>query len=162
MRRSALILIIPILVLKMTSGSGRRTAASNSNNLSWDSTKNWKIYKVSNFARIFQVPIDSLQEFKSRPLSDDSMHLFLSNVRQLRSEGPVWMGCYLASYEAGDGKLEKAIISHYAGFFYCQLEGTYFQVNFSVQQDWLNYLSSSFMAIDSSHSALPSTSAGRR
>ncbi|WP_188937795.1 hypothetical protein [Puia dinghuensis] len=113
----------------------------------WHSTKNWRIYKLQNFNRVFGIPADSLQYLENKPLNDDSMHIFLSDAKELPSTNPAWMGCYLTSYETSDGKIRKAVISHYGGFFYCQPENAYFEVSSDVQQDWLNYLSSSYMSI---------------
>lgn len=116
--------------------------------VSWDSTKNWKLYRLANFQQVFRIPSDSLQNLKSRPLNDDSVHQFLSNAKKLQNINPVWMGCYLASYQSSDGKLKKAIISHYAGFFYCQWEKSYYQLDPAQQQDWLSYLSAAYTAIE--------------
>ena len=112
----------------------------------WDSTKNWKIYKLQNFRRVFTIPADSLQYLESKPLNDDSMHMYFSDTKELPSINPMWMGCYLTSYETSDAKIRKAIISHYGGFFYCQPENAYFQVSSNLQQDWLNYLSNSYLS----------------
>lgn len=114
---------------------------------SWDSTKNWKIYKLQNFNRVFRIPVDSFRYLQSKPLNDDSIHMYLSDTKELPPASPAWMGCYLTSYETSGGKIRKAIISHYGGFFYCQLENAYFQVSSIEQQDWLSYLSSSYLNI---------------
>ena len=114
----------------------------------WDSTRNWKLYKLRNFNRVFRVPADSLHYLQSRPLSDDSIHLLLTNAKKIEGINPMWQGCYLVSYETVNGQICKAIISHYAGFFYCQAENAYFQVSPSLQLDWLEYLSEIYVNIE--------------
>jgi hypothetical protein len=118
----------------------------------WDSTTHWKIYKINNFDRVFRIPIDSLQWLQGRPLKDASIHSFLSDAKKLPAVSPLWMGCYLTSYQAPDGSLKKAIISHYAGFFYCQLDNNYFQLDPAKQNDWLTYLSDEYVDFDPQNS----------
>jgi hypothetical protein len=114
----------------------------------WDSTKNWRIYKLPNFRHIFSIPSDSLHYLQSIQLNDDSIHFFLVNVKKLPRTSPVWMGCYLASYECSDGKIKKAIISQYAGFFYCQADSAFFQVDGVIQNDWLRFFSSRYQDLE--------------
>lgn len=135
--------------LKPAQPPGADLSSSNSKevNIQWDSTKNWKLYKLSNFNHVFRIPADSLQFLQGEALSDDSMHLFLSNAKKIEGVNPMWQGCYLASYQTADGQTHKAIISHYAGFFYCQEEKVYYQVGTSVQRNWLEYLSDSYVSI---------------
>jgi hypothetical protein len=114
----------------------------------WDSTSNWKIYQLHRFNRVIRTPIDSLKYLQYRQLNDDSIHLLLLNAKQISASNLVWRGCYLASYQAPDGTIKKAIISQYAGFFYCQLENSYFQLDTPKQRDWLSYLSDSYVAIE--------------
>ena len=113
----------------------------------WDSTKNWRLYKLHNFNTVFRIPADSLHYLQSNPLSDDSIHIFLTGAKKIEGVNPVWQGCYLASYETSNGEIRKAIISHYAGFFYCQPDNVYFQVNPTLQREWLKYLSESYVNI---------------
>jgi hypothetical protein len=75
------------------------------------------------------------------------MHIYLSGCKELPKLNPVWMGCYLASYETTDGHLRKAIISHYAGFFYSDSDKTFFEIGSQDQQAWLNYISGSYLKI---------------
>jgi hypothetical protein len=146
------LIIIAIVTLSM----GRFfKPASHSNSLvvpmaysHWDSTKNWKLYKLSNFNGVFRIPEDSLQYLASKPLNDDSMHILLSSAIKLQDINPMWQGCYLASYQNADGQTRKVIISHYGGFFYCQPDHVYFQVSPNVEQQWLEYLSDSYININ--------------
>jgi hypothetical protein len=120
---------------------------SHTADITWDSTKNWKIYKLQNFRRVFGIPADSLQYLDKRSLNDDSMHLYLLNATKLPPTNPAWMGCYLTSYETSDGEIRKAIISYYGGFFYCQLDNAFFQINSNDQHGWMDYLANCYMNI---------------
>lgn len=121
-------------------------------NSQWDSTKNWTLYKLSNFNKVFRIPTDSLQYLHAKALSDDSMHLFLSNAKKIEGVNPLWQGCYLASYQTPDGRTHKTVISHYAGFFYCPEGKVYYQVDASIQRSWLEYFSDSYVSIRSDDS----------
>jgi hypothetical protein len=112
----------------------------------WDSTRNWKIYKLQKFQQVFQIPPDSLRYLTRASLNDDSMHMYLNTSKPLTTN-PAWMGCYLVSYESADGSVRKAIISHYAGFFYSEFHKTYFQISSEEQQAWLNYISGAYINI---------------
>ena len=114
----------------------------------WDSTLNWKIYKLANFKAVFRIPPDSLAYLESRSLSDDSVHNYLSSVTKLEGN-PTWMGCYLLSYEMPNKSIRKAIISRYGGFFYVQNEYSYYKIDASLQKEWTDYLSATFKAIPS-------------
>jgi hypothetical protein len=114
---------------------------------SWDSTKNWRIYNLENLKRVVQVTADSLKLINNTPLNNDSMHSFLSSCRKLAVESPVWMGCYLVSYEDPNGQVRKVIVSHYAGFFYSEAQDSYFEIDSSMQQDWLNFLSNNYIKL---------------
>ena len=116
--------------------------------MSWDSTLNWKIYKLAAFKTVFRVPADSLAFFESGPLNDDSVHHFLSGVSKI-SGGHDWMGCYLVSYELPDHTIRKVIISHYGGFFYAPQEHSFYQIEAMQQKEWLEYLSDKYVNIPS-------------
>ena len=144
--------LIPIVILFTLSHfsfstSFRPLPGSRTKPLSWDSTKNWKIYKLRDLTAVVQVPIDSLKFLKSTSLDDDSMHIFLSRAKELSTGSPAWMGCYLTSYETSDGKIRKDIVSYYGGFFYCPAEDTYFQLDAEATHVWLEYLSQSYLTI---------------
>jgi hypothetical protein len=114
----------------------------------WDSTVNWKIYKLAAFKTVFRIPPDSLAYVKNRPLNDDSVHQYLTGVSKLPGN-PNWMGCYLVSYELADHSTRKAIISQYGGFFYVQKEHNFYQIDAAQQKEWLEYLSAAYMAMPS-------------
>ena len=114
----------------------------------WDSTINWKIYPLTDFNRIWQLPIDSLKYLKGRPLNDDSMHTFLMDGKDLQGKKPLWMGGYLTSCQTRDGQIRKVVISHYAGFFYCEWDKSYHILDPSKLKIWLEYLSNAFISIE--------------
>jgi hypothetical protein len=141
-------LIIPLLLSITTRQNSQTTQRAHLGQSYWDSTSNWKIYQLHRFNRVIRTPIDSLKYLLCKPLNDDSVHLFLLNAKRIPATDLVWRGCYLASYKAPNGTIKKAIISQYAGFFYCQLENSYFQLDTPKQRDWLAYLSDSYVSIE--------------
>lgn len=147
MKQVSLILAILSATYSQSNSFHFPVLRSSSITTSWDSTKNWKIYKLQKINRVFQIPIDSLQYQEKATLNDDTIHLYLSEIINLHNTNPVWMGCYLTSYETPDGKVHKAIISHYGGFFYCQPENAFFQIRSDDQHDWLSYLSNAYLKI---------------
>jgi hypothetical protein len=114
----------------------------------WDSTTNWNIYTLTDFNRIWQMPIDSLVFLKSRPLNSDSMHAFLVDVKDLQGKKPIWMGCYLSSCQTPDGQVRKVLISHYAGFLYCDWNKSYIMIDPSQLKSWLEYLSNAYVSVE--------------
>lgn len=143
------LLLIQVIVFSLAYTS-RRIPGPHLQNIgvsSWDSTKNWRIYKLQNLKKVVRVPVDSLKFIANTPLNDDSMHAFLSTSRKLSVESPAWMGCYLVSYEDPNGQVRKVIISHYAGFFYSEAQNSYFEIDASMQKDWLNFLSDTYVKL---------------
>ena len=114
----------------------------------WDSTVNWKIYKLAAFKTVFRIPPDSLTYFESKPLNDDSVHRFLSGVSKFQGDH-TWMGCYLVSFELPDHTIRKIVISHYGGFFYAPYAHTFYQVDDAQRKGWLEYLSDKYVTIPS-------------
>lgn len=114
---------------------------------SWDSTKNWRIYKLQKFNQVVRMPADSLRFLEGISLNDDSMHGFLSSCKKLSATNPAWMGCYLASYESSGAQIKKVIISQYAGFFYSEYDNSFYEVDSEDQQQWLSFLSNSYQNI---------------
>ena len=113
----------------------------------WDSTNNWRIYAVYN-KTAFGFSLDTLKNFKSEPLNDDSMSIFLSKARPLAITYPVWMGYYIASCRFPDGRLGKIVISMYGGFLLDQLNGKYYELPLDLRKDWLSYLSDSYQKLE--------------
>jgi hypothetical protein len=115
---------------------------------SWDSTVNWRIYKLADFKTVFRIPSDSLIYFESAALNDDSIHRFLSGASKFQGDH-TWMGCYLVSYKMPDESVRKVIISHYGGFFYAPHEHTFYQIEDAQKKEWLDYLSDKYVTMPS-------------
>jgi hypothetical protein len=126
----------------------QRLIKSQESPIVWDSTTNWEIYPLNNFNRIWQIPIDSLKYLKSQPLSNDTMHVFLVGMKDLQEKKPIWMGCYLTSCQTPDGQIRKVLISHYAGFLYCDWDKSYHILGSSQLKPWLEYLSAAYVSIE--------------
>lgn len=143
------LLLIQIIVFSVAYTSHRMPDSHMQNRgmSHWDSTRNWRIYKLQNLRKVVRIPVDSLKLIDNTPLNDDSMHSFLSTSRKLTVEGPAWMGCYLVSYEDPNGQVRKVIISQYAGFFYSEAQNSYFEIEASAQQEWLHFLSDNYIKL---------------
>jgi hypothetical protein len=133
---------------KIQGGNQQGLTKSHDSPIIWDSTTNWKIYPLDNFNRIWQMPIDSLKYLKSQPLGTDSMHIFLAGITDLQDKKPIWMGCYLTSLQMPDGQVRKVLISHYAGFLYCEWDKSYHIIESSQLKPWLEYLSAAYISIE--------------
>ena len=114
----------------------------------WDSTSNWRIYKLNDFRRVFAVPPDSMRHLESVSINDDSIRQMLCTSENIAIENPLWMGCYLASYQTSQGDMEKVIISQYGGFFFIPKKKAYFQIEGTKRTDWLTYLSKSYVKME--------------
>jgi len=125
-------ILTAILVLAIGCGQGQ---------VNWQQASNWRLYRITGNA-IFSISVDSLRGMKSYPLRTDSMAGLLDSVHQLAADvKPAWMGGTVATCTC-DGKTRKIIISDYAGFFYDQSSGTYFQLSLQKKDDWMDYINS--------------------
>jgi hypothetical protein len=114
--------------------------------INWQKTTNWRIYRITGKV-LFSVSIDSLNVFKSYPLQLDSIVDFLDSVNPLPVDvKPVWMGGQVATY-IYNGKMRKILISDYAGYFYDQTSGTYFQLSAKKKDDWIGYINSCLLSL---------------
>jgi hypothetical protein len=108
--------------------------------INWSATKDWKLYYIHS-KRGYAFPIDTLINFKSVSLNQDSMKTFLHTVTEIpRETPPSWMGYYVASCRLPDGKLVKIEISQYGRFFFEEREKRYYELTEKVESDWLSYL----------------------
>jgi hypothetical protein len=109
--------------------------------VNWQQASNWRLYRVTGNA-IFSISVDSLSRLKSYPLRTDSMAGLLDSVGQLPADvKPAWMGGKVATCIC-NGKTRKILISDYAGYFYDQLSGTYFQLSPQKKDEWMDYINS--------------------
>jgi hypothetical protein len=148
MKYVAIICLIASLGVPKTQVTQQRLSENGQTLPILDSTTNWKIYPLTDFNRIWRMPMDSLKYLKSRPLNNDSMHAFLVDVKDLQGKKPMWMGCYLTSCQTPDGQVRKVLISHYAGFLYCEWDKSYLLLDSSQLKSWLEYLSNAYVSIE--------------
>jgi len=148
MKYLAIICLITSLGVRKIQFTQQRLPKNGQSSAIFDSTTNWKIYLLTDFNRIWRMPIDSLKYLKSRPLNNDSMHAFLVDAKDLQGKKPIWMGCYLTSCKTPDGQVRKVLISHYAGFIYCEWDKSYYLLDSSQLKSWLEYLSNTYVSIE--------------
>jgi hypothetical protein len=141
--------VIAMYLLKNAPKTAEVTT-SRTNFCSWDSTKNWKVYHLTNFRRVVGISVDSLSFLESTNLDKDTLHELLCHAEKIfqGTESIQWQGCYLASYEAGQGQIRKVLVSMYGGFFYLQRDASYFQLPPEARQDWLSFFSGSYMKME--------------
>jgi len=116
--------------------------------INWAETKEWKLYYLHS-KKAFSYPLDTLNNFSSIPLNEDSMKVFLQTVTEIPVERiPVWMGYYVASCRLPDNKHIKIEISQYGRFFYEEKEKRYFQLDEHLQANWLAYLAAKWRVLE--------------
>jgi hypothetical protein len=109
--------------------------------LDWQKANNWKIYSINQFA-VFNYPPDTLKNFRSVDLNDDTIKSFLIKVRKLsKEESPVWMGLYFLTCQILNEPVRKVEVSVYGGFFYDEFTKTYYELPEEIRGSWLDYLS---------------------
>lgn len=115
--------------------------------IDWQKTTNWKLYNIRS-RDAFKYSLDSLSAFKSVPLAQDSMMLFLNKVAQIQEgNNPVWMGAYVATCQLADGSYIKMELSQYGSFFYVEKEQRYYQLSDNVRDSWPPYLTSKWLQV---------------
>src|SRR5580698_3904672 len=73
------------------------SAAAASCQPNWKNATGWTLYHYQGH-RLFKIPLDSLDQYQTYPLNQDSMAVLLDSVKTLHPEGPVaWMGGYIAT-----------------------------------------------------------------
>jgi hypothetical protein len=116
--------------------------------IKWSDTKDWRLYYIYSKGS-FAYSVDTLKYFKYINLNQDSMQLFLHEVTEIPKERtPLWMGYYIASCRLSDGTLVKIEISQYGRFFYEEKERRYYQLKEDIGQDWLSYLTRSWIMLE--------------
>jgi hypothetical protein len=113
--------------------------------INWQQTRGWRIYDLHD-KKGMRTPIDSLKNFRSIALDDDSVKYFLTDVREIHhGDEPVWMGAIIVSCIDSSAVLRKVDVSVYGGFFYDEQLKKYFQLRDNVKQEWVEYLESKEM-----------------
>ncbi len=108
--------------------------------IEWKNTKHWKLYNIFDNAA-FRYPVDSLSFFKSLPLDDSTIKRFFSSATIWpKDKASLWMGLFTASFETGDSKTRKIIISTYGGFFYDSAEKRYYELPLELRKEWYLFI----------------------
>jgi hypothetical protein len=116
------------------------SAKSWGQNMDWAKSRDWKLYDIHT-DKAFAYSSDTLQNFKSIELPQDSMQTFLKGLTEIsKDDSPVWMGFYVASCKLQDGVLRKIDISVYGSFFYDEKSKTIFQLQKLFMDDWRDYM----------------------
>ena len=114
--------------------------------INWRTTKEWRIYKLRGH-NLFSYPLDTLHNFQSHSLNQDSMIQFVEDAKVVpRDSIPVWMGEYVASCVFKDREL-KLEISTYGGFFYCEADQHVYQVPTGLIKEWQDYIISCYRTL---------------
>jgi len=106
----------------------------------WPKTKNWRLYPGEGQA-VFSFPEDSLKTTRNHLLNQDSIQFYLEKMQPMPADRtPTWMGAYLASYESGDGKINKVEIGVYGGYFYDVSSDKYFSLPRQFIRAWQKFI----------------------
>ena len=117
--------------------------------VSWAKARNWKIYSLPG-KQAAKFPTDTLKHFKSKTLEEDSMRVYLANIKPIESTyGAVWQGYIIGTCEL-DNAVRKIIFSTYGGFFFDPASRRYFEIpdDLGLRKEWHAYLINSLMAAD--------------
>jgi hypothetical protein len=110
-----------------------------SQSINWQKAHHWKIYDMRD-QKGLRVPVDSLFNFRSINLGDDTIYYFLRDAELWPPEKySLWMGEFVVSFEDDQGILRKVDISMYAGFFFDELTKRYYQIKDAERRDWLDF-----------------------
>src|ERR1700712_2787637 len=108
-------------------------SAVTAQSIDWNKTSHWKMYKLK-ADKPLGYSVDTLINFHFAAINDDSIHYFLRTAAIWPLEKTsLWMGAYYASYEQ-EGKVYKADISQYGGFFYDEATKRYYQVTMKMKK----------------------------
>lgn len=141
------LIVTAILFIRPDKIQSAHTLRSSYSSIDWEKTKEWRLYFIRS-KDAFTYPIDTLKAFRSIPLQQDTMLLFLKNVTQLpEGKNPVWMGAYVSSCQLADGAHIKIEISQYGSFFYVERDSCYYQLRDEVRDSWLPYLTAKWLQL---------------
>jgi hypothetical protein len=111
--------------------------------IKWSSTRDWKLYNLKGHG-VFNYSVDTLINFKSYTLNQDSIIALIKNVTVISVEKqPIWMGAYVGSFEY-EGQKVKIEISYYGGFFYSEKDRKYYELSKELAKEWSDYFSNCF------------------
>lgn len=105
----------------------------------WSRTTGWKIYNCFQFST-FHYPVDSLKNYKSLPLNDDTLRNMLKSAYtdETSNTSPLWMGLFTISYHL-KGVERKVLVSVYGGFFWDATSNQYWQIRDDKRSEWSDY-----------------------
>jgi hypothetical protein len=116
--------------------------------IDWKKTKDWRLYYIRS-KKGFLFSSDTLKNFKSVRMDQDSMKLFIATATEIPADRtPVWMGYYIASCRLPNDTLIKIEISQYGRFFYSDVEKRYYQLSDEMQDSWLAYLTAKWLVLE--------------
>jgi hypothetical protein len=105
--------------------------------VNWTTAKNFDFYRI---------PRGKVPERMQWPEIENLKHVRLNNAAPLLQRSTcknrkvtTWMDQYLLVVEFKDGKKEKFIISGY-GYFLCELDGMFYYIQESDQEQWQSIL----------------------
>jgi hypothetical protein len=100
----------------------------------------WKVYNIQGKAGM-KMPIDSLQNYKSVTLNDDTMKYFLVDaVLWPKGKYGVWMGAFTASIGDDVDNRRKILISTYGGFLFDDRTKNYYEIAEEKRKEWYDFL----------------------
>ena len=116
--------------------------------IDWGKTTSWKLYDL-NGRKGFSIQVDSLSNFRSTKLNDDSVHNFLRSISQWPKEKTaVWMGYFVATCKTPDNNIHKIDISMYGGFFFDETTHLYYELPEQVRDEWMKYINVKYETIE--------------
>ena len=112
----------------------------------WEQASKWKIYSYQGY-RLLRLPVDSLEQFKTLDLNQDSMAAFVLSAKPFEGKTPlIWMGGYIATCNL-NGTVRKIDLSSYGGYFYDEKTSSYYQMPEEKIDAWLSFLKNSYMTL---------------
>lgn len=113
----------------------------------WEKATDWTFYAVHG-KDMWQLSVDSLDQFPHVALSGDSARYLLTDVTMLDDKKvQVWMGGFVLSCRL-DRQKRKLLVSSYNGFFYDGGSKHWYRVTPDRQQEWQDYLTNRAVAAD--------------
>ena len=141
--------IIFLLVLLPSVLISRPKGASKTSPTTWAKAKEWRLYYTRS-KKAFAFPPDTLNNFKSVPLNEDTMKAFMATATQMPAgKTPLWMGYYIATCKLPGDSMIKIEISQYGRFFYDERDKSYYQLTDDMQDNWQAYLTAKWRVLES-------------
>jgi hypothetical protein len=108
----------------------------------------WKVYNIQGKAGM-KMPIDSLQNYRSVILDEDTMKYFLVDAqRWQKGKYGVWMGAFTASLGDDNNSRRKILISTYGGFLFDDRTKNYYEIAEEKRKEWYDFLNATIEKFD--------------